>query len=476
MYKVYYQGDQDDLLAQCAGVFNQYIPTDGLYKQAASSCFSAADIAEHKPDKDHFLMHIVAMGAHPRYLPNRNGDAFTKEALHKSHDTFVKSAKLFREHQHHDASKNLGFVKASAYNEDLDRVELLVHGNKDRAPDVYEAAKKGKELSYSMAAKLASDVCSCCGNAAKSQEDYCDHLKHKMNQYIPEFRKYAFAFNPEPRFFDISVVRRPADRIAHYLEYVFGGDGDAMTKAASEQEKGRLVIPGTEWAKYAGYEEGAAFPEDFANLLTKLAKLEGEIDRLDNSTDHTPEAMFINGVVKRANCQAASEIPSPLLDLPPSVFFRKLANEEVILPFDAFCAYIKGVSRVDIQNDEDFIKAASELPTMFRTMAKTPVTHELVKLANEFIPSSRWAEEALLYDRGQMSRAMEDMAIEYSASLPAIQHRALYNTTPVEFKKVASAQDISPLTYAYGCYQTMSLLHSDNQEASTLFVLGSNRF
>ena len=83
-----------------------------------------------------------------------------------------------------------------------------------------------------MSARVKSDICSCCGNEAKTSKNYCGHLKQAMGQYIPEFKKFAYAINVRPTFFDISDVANPADRIAHHLQYMFA-DSPELSKSAS---------------------------------------------------------------------------------------------------------------------------------------------------------------------------------------------------------------------------------------------------
>lgn len=80
-------------------------------------------------------LHVVALGCDEVYGPNRNGDAFTKEACRKYHRTFVKYGHWFRNHNHHDPAKSYGLVKDAAFNEKLGRIELLVvlNGTKEAA-------------------------------------------------------------------------------------------------------------------------------------------------------------------------------------------------------------------------------------------------------------------------------------------------------------------------------------------------------
>ena len=64
---------------------------------------------------------------------------------------------------------------------------------------------------------VAFDQCSICGNRAPTRKDYCDHLRYNMKKILPDGRQ-VFALNPNPKFFDISIVARPADPTAHTLD------------------------------------------------------------------------------------------------------------------------------------------------------------------------------------------------------------------------------------------------------------------
>lgn len=67
--------------------------------------------------------------------------------------------------------------------------------------------------------RIKYDVCTLCGNRAKTRADYCDHLKYEMNKIYPD-GKQAAALNPSPDFFDSSWVLRPADRTGYMLKKV----------------------------------------------------------------------------------------------------------------------------------------------------------------------------------------------------------------------------------------------------------------
>lgn len=149
MNKIHYQTDQEDLLRLCDGqMFTLY---DDNIKSAASDTFTKDMLSEYAPDKDHFMLHVVAMGDQETYGPNKNGDGFPKEALEKYHPTFISDGCFFREHRNRcQETQGIGSIKASAFNPKMHRVELIVHGNKEKAAKEYEMAKSGKALSFSM--------------------------------------------------------------------------------------------------------------------------------------------------------------------------------------------------------------------------------------------------------------------------------------------------------------------------------------
>ena len=67
--------------------------------------------------------------------------------------------------------------------------------------------------------KVAYDVCSICGNKAKRRDEYCAHIRHDKKKIYPD-GKQPYMINYNPTFFDISIVKRRADRIAYVLDKV----------------------------------------------------------------------------------------------------------------------------------------------------------------------------------------------------------------------------------------------------------------
>jgi hypothetical protein len=194
-------------------------------------------------------VHLIALGATEAVGANRNGDGFKSATCRAKHDTFVKKAKVYFNHANKVAScPRQGRVIASAFNEDMRRVELLVglNGTKEAAerdhPELgrvattwLEKMASGVDPSVSMACLIDHDVCQFCHNKAKTRDDYCDIMPVKLasGRTIPACSGFGcrngltkvasdgrmqFVDNPDPlTWFDISEVDRPACRIAYSL-------------------------------------------------------------------------------------------------------------------------------------------------------------------------------------------------------------------------------------------------------------------
>ena len=293
------------------------------------------------PDKDHFMVHLIAMGDGETYGQNRNGDYWPKEANSKYHDTFVKKGHFFREHNNRDPKEAIGSVKASAYNPDMSRIELVIHGDKKKAEEEYELAKEGKALSFSMSARVPYDICNVCGNKATKSANYCEHLKGRMNQYVPEFQKFAYAINDKPTFFDISRVANPADRIAHYLDYAFS---DELQKAASQApaiifSDELAKAEGVSLPKVAGYSDSRR-----QNILESLAHTEQYVDSVFTGQDIARDEKYNFVKYASENIFDSEDITdeelSAMRSVEPGTLFRKLASNRSVMPFKTFVSYV----------------------------------------------------------------------------------------------------------------------------------------
>ncbi len=185
-------------------------------------------ISDLPEDKDHTYVLCNALSAGEYYGSNRNGDYFPEEALKQYHKTFEALGYVYRLHQNKDPQKAIGKVIFSYYNPNMHRVELVLKLNNKLAKDEIEKLKKNDKPATSMGAKVPFDVCSICGNKAKTRAEYCKHLKEQLNQVLPSGQK-VYAINTMPKFFDLSIVMIPAEKTSSLLK-IMGGSSKNSEK------------------------------------------------------------------------------------------------------------------------------------------------------------------------------------------------------------------------------------------------------
>lgn len=163
---------------------------------------------------------LTALGAHEFWGQNVNGDRFPEIPLkHEGPDygyqTFLTNGNYFIHHVNRDPALAKGKVLHSVWNDKAHRVELIVGISPELDPEATTSIDRGETLCFSMGCKVPYDVCSICGNKAKTRAQYCDHLRYQMNHIDPVTGLLVGAINTLPRFFDISRVLIPADKTAY---------------------------------------------------------------------------------------------------------------------------------------------------------------------------------------------------------------------------------------------------------------------
>lgn len=171
--KLIYQDDNESLLRSVernGEAMVQLLDTDRGIKSAASNLISKDILEQYRPTDDKTAcIHLIAMGNSDQYGFNKNGDWFSGDVLEKTAHTFVTNGHMFREHRNKDPKKAIGTIKYASYDpKGMQRVELIVHMDKDKAEEEYQMAKQGKDLNFSMSCRVPNDRCSICGNKAKT--------------------------------------------------------------------------------------------------------------------------------------------------------------------------------------------------------------------------------------------------------------------------------------------------------------------
>jgi len=216
-----------------------------------------------------------AVGAGEFYGPNRNGDYFFDNDLPICHESFVKNAHWFRHHINKNPEIAIGRPYASAYNDKMHSVDLILAAPVEKVAYELGRLEQGDMILTSMGARVPYDVCSICNHKSTSEAQYCDDLKFHMRE-LKDDGKIVCAYNPKPKFFDISTVVVPA-----------GDESAIFMKVAAKR---LFVVPSAVVAK----QEGVKFSDKMAS--EKIAEIEknipGELAR--------PETVSINRRIDRS--------------------------------------------------------------------------------------------------------------------------------------------------------------------------------
>lgn len=370
--KLIHSDDQEDLLRDAGGIMQSFLDFDRHVK-SASACITRDILDQYRPDKDHFAVHLIALGMHPWFGHNKNADAFTKDACVAKHQTFVTHGAMYLEHNHRSKDLSIGSIKYAACNLQTPRVELIAwydmpHRNK-KTEEIYESVKMGSARAFSMSCRIPHDVCNCCGNQAKSPADYCEFMKRRPGQWIPELQKYAFVTNPDPTFFDISDVKNNACRTALYLKYMHGDE--AAVKAASVN--GVPTLTGAEWARVAGVNlpEGQDFGK-YQPLLEKLAAEEKWIESQLNQPTSDLKSAFLRDIMPNMLGGELEQADiNHLHNARLGSVFGVLAKQACLLPPRTFFAYVLNRPISEITEDANVKKACCMLSGIFGRMLDT---------------------------------------------------------------------------------------------------------
>ena len=309
---------------------------------------------------------VLAMGASEFYGPNRNGDAFRESELKKTYKTFESDAHVYKSHINKDPLKSYGSVLKAFYNEAMHRVELVLEIDNNKAPDIVDKINSGETVAVSMGCKIKFDVCSICGNEAPTRAQYCSHLRNELNKIYPDGR-IVCADNPNPKFFDISIVWRPADKTGYMLKKVASSSPAGQSSAwLAEKQAARIAIakyldkaaeidkivtghgikaPTTHEANSRSYNSSSTLTKQWLlTVVPRISKSFNEItdeDKLELSTHSLPKVLsslsdmglflvtpeFLDLVyIKLTGAKAPENLASKLVDLQGGIFSMLAKN------------------------------------------------------------------------------------------------------------------------------------------------------
>ena len=333
-------------------------------RKSASTIFEGMSYDQLKPDKDHIGIHVVALGDFEHYGMNRNGDGFPKKACVERHHTFVDHGAVFIGHNNRDRAEAVGRIVKSAYNEPMGRIELFLHVHKQKAqPELHKLATDG-ESAYSMACRVPFDRCTVpgCGQLRKSAADpnQCWHVRDHLGETWADGTVVATQ-NDIHTWFDMSFVKRPADRIAWNLKVAMHGVLDSVKQAEAHD----LWVPDSLECAIPGYQRKL-------ELLKKLAQWEARYMQLATTKTAASIDRYHLALAKAAYSNVDDATIDEFRKAIPEDALREFAQRGVVLSAPAFFKFALGMQYGEL---------ADEMPAILRD-ASTAVCSKLLKQGN----------------------------------------------------------------------------------------------
>lgn len=209
-------------------------------EKVASANVDLPDGFEFDPDFMYLWVRIISAGEY--YGPNKNGDYFPESELIDTYETF-KDGHVFKNHENKKIEQAIGEIISVRWNPVLKCVEIFKSIDKKIAPEIVRGFEKGYLTDVSMGCRVPYTICSVCGNKARKQTEFCDHIRHYRMQFLGNGER-VYEINHKPKFHDSSAVLNGAERVAKALVVFDSGQGQSKTafqKVASANGKTRFI-------------------------------------------------------------------------------------------------------------------------------------------------------------------------------------------------------------------------------------------
>lgn len=202
-------------------------------KQAAAQFRKTANAAKEamsniKKSNDFLYVRTRAIGSLEKWGPNLNGDGFPMQELEASYQTF-RGKGNFLDHKSDDLRMIRGLVIDAFLNKEDQCVECLIAVDKVSHPQLARHIETGVVNSVSMGTRVGYSNCSVCANTARTEDEYCNHIKSYkgmkfgalVNNAAHKFGQWpVHEVNHDLEFIELSWVSVPAFREANVLERI----------------------------------------------------------------------------------------------------------------------------------------------------------------------------------------------------------------------------------------------------------------
>ncbi|KKN74499.1 hypothetical protein LCGC14_0390160 [marine sediment metagenome] len=259
---------------------------------------------------------------------NSNNDIFPEEELVKAHKDWVGKP-LCLDHKSNSVDMIRGVVVDTYYDWPRRRVVALCALDKITYPDLARKVSSKYATSVSMGTAVGRAICTDCGNVARAEMDFCDHMRNKscygeINVDLKPIELSIVVNGADPNARIRHIVASAADSIAGYvadkekevsklvLHEITSESTISAIKKDLESAVERLKalaetveeVEEHEEAEVSGeepdeYKELSGDKEAFKNEINiKLASISQQLSRLQNNVDQLANSEETNMTMK----------------------------------------------------------------------------------------------------------------------------------------------------------------------------------
>jgi len=269
---------------------------------------------------------------------NSNGDIFPEEELVKAYKKWQYKP-LCIDHKSSSVDHVRGFIVDTYYDRKLKRVIGLCALDKAGFPQLARQVETGVSNSVSMGTAVGRAICSDCATVAKTEADFCDHMRKKTC-----YGEINVDLNP----IELSIVVNGADPKAN-IKHIFAA-ANAMNNYLEERNKELTKLAKNLYKAHIEFDVDTSdntnsistiqvdsndldsFKVDVANAIENFAKLQNELKNTEDDENS-------------ANDQVSSEEDNSELALsPPHERYASVDLDKVHLVISSINDQIQQIS------------------------------------------------------------------------------------------------------------------------------------
>lgn len=211
-----------------------------------------------------------------RPYKNSNGDIFPEEELLKAYKNWV-GRPLCVDHKSSSVDAIRGIILDTYYDRSLKRVIALCALDKVTYPDLAKKVSLGYSTCVSMGTAVGKAICSDCGNVARTEHDFCVHMRNKSC--------YG-EINIDLQPIELSIVVNGADPQAKIRTIIAAAN--TVNNHLAAQEKELIILSDSTNLEADQLHRLEQLEDDLKKANEKLAELKDIIDEGSEQTVSAP--------------------------------------------------------------------------------------------------------------------------------------------------------------------------------------------